>query len=80
VPIRAFGIFASVIVPVNYIMVILMMPSVMMIYERDIKNCLPDTIKRLRGTDIDKKVKTKDDPNQSYLEKALCKIKAAPKA
>jgi len=49
VPIRAFGIFASVIVPVNYIMVILMMPSAMMIYERDVKNCLPNALKRLRG-------------------------------
>ena len=39
VPIRAFGIFAAIIVPVNYIMVIFMMPPAMMIYERDVKGC-----------------------------------------
>jgi len=37
VPIRAFGIFASIIVPVNYIMVIFMMPSAVMIHETQIK-------------------------------------------
>ena len=40
VPIRAFGIFASIIVPVNYIMVIFMMPSAVIIHERHIKSCV----------------------------------------
>ena len=33
IPIRAFGIYASIIVLVNYLMVIMVMPSVQMIYE-----------------------------------------------
>ena len=39
-PISAFGIYASIIVPVNYILVITMFPSVLSIYEKYIKeNC-----------------------------------------
>ena len=34
IPIRAFGIYASIIVLVNYAMVVLIMPSVQIIYER----------------------------------------------
>ena len=32
-PLRAFGIFAGTIVPVNYILVILFMPPTLIIYE-----------------------------------------------
>ena len=37
VPVKAFGIFAAIIVPINYLMCILMMPSAMMIWERDLR-------------------------------------------
>ena len=37
IPIKAFGIYASIMVIVNYGMVILVMPSVQMIYETKIK-------------------------------------------
>ena len=38
IPIKAFGIYASIMVIVNYGMVILVMPSVQMIYETKIKH------------------------------------------
>lgn len=39
-PIRAFGIFAAIIVPVNFLIVILIIPSAQIIYERHLKeNC-----------------------------------------
>ena len=34
VPIRAFGIFAAIIIPVNFILIILMMPSIQLIHDR----------------------------------------------
>ena len=37
IPIKAFGIYASIIVVINYGMVVLVMPSVQMIYEKKIK-------------------------------------------
>ena len=36
-PIRAFGIFAAIIVPVNFFIVILMMPSVMIYHDKHFK-------------------------------------------
>ena len=39
VPIRGFGIFAAILVPVNYLLVIFMMPSAVTIYERNIRPC-----------------------------------------
>ena len=38
IPIKAFGIYASIIVIVNYGMVVLVMPSIQMIYETKIKH------------------------------------------
>ena len=37
-PIRAFGIFAAIIVPVNFLIVIMVMPSVQIIYDRHLKS------------------------------------------
>ena len=36
VPIKAFGIFAAIVIPVNYVLAITMMPPAMIIYERDV--------------------------------------------
>jgi predicted RND superfamily exporter protein len=36
-PIKAFGIFAGVIVPVNYFLVVMMFPSAVIFYDRTIK-------------------------------------------
>ena len=38
IPIRAFGIYASIIVLVNYAMVVLIMPSVQIVYEDNYKD------------------------------------------
>ena len=38
IPIRAFGIYAAIIVLVNYLMVVLVMPPVQMVYELKFKN------------------------------------------
>ena len=38
IPIRSFGIYAAIIVLVNYMMVVMIMPSVQMIYERKFKD------------------------------------------
>jgi len=65
VPIRGFGIFAAIIVPVNYLMVIFIMPSAVMIYERDVKNCLMDTIDRCLGKDKKKLEKKLSSQNMS---------------
>ena len=35
IPIRAFGIYAAIIVVVNYGMVVMIMPSLMIVYERN---------------------------------------------
>jgi predicted RND superfamily exporter protein len=41
VPIRAFGVFAAIIVPVNYVLMCLMIPPAMIIYETKYKHrCL----------------------------------------
>ena len=37
-PIRAFGIFAAIIVPVNFLIVIMVMPSVQIFYDRHLKS------------------------------------------
>lgn len=37
-PIRAFGIFAAIIVPVNFFIVILMMPSVVVYHDKTFKD------------------------------------------
>ena len=38
-PIRAFGIYAAIIVPTNFVLVVLMLPPMVVIWERKIKNC-----------------------------------------
>ena len=38
-PVRAFGIFAGVIVPVNYLLVVMMFPPATIIYDRYIHGC-----------------------------------------
>lgn len=38
-PIRAFGIFAAIIVPVNFIIVILVIPSTQVIHDRYFADC-----------------------------------------
>ena len=47
-PIRAFGIFAAIIVPINFLLVIIIMPPVQIIHDRKLKEkcayskcCLP---------------------------------------
>ena len=36
-PIRAFGIFAAIIIPVNFFIVILVMPSIQIVHDRYLK-------------------------------------------
>jgi predicted RND superfamily exporter protein len=38
IPIKAFGIYAAIIVPVNFILVILMVPPMMIFWERKVRN------------------------------------------
>lgn len=44
-PIKSFGIFAGVIIPVNFVLVVLFMPPATIIFEDYIKNVKFDTLK-----------------------------------
>mgnify|MGYP000892588680 CR=1 FL=1 len=37
-PIRAFGIFAAILIPVNFLIIILVLPSIQIVYETHLKN------------------------------------------
>ena len=39
VPIRAFGIFAAIIIPVNFLLIILIMPAIQIIHDRYFAKC-----------------------------------------
>ena len=39
VPIRAFGIFAAIIIPVNFVLIILIMPAIQLIHDRYFAKC-----------------------------------------
>ena len=39
VPIRAFGIFAAIIIPVNFVLIILIMPAIQVIHDRYFAKC-----------------------------------------
>ena len=39
VPIRAFGIFAAIIIPVNFVLIILIMPAIQMVHDRYLAKC-----------------------------------------
>merc|ERR1712038_307834 len=39
VPIRAFGIFAAIIIPVNFVLIILIMPAIQLIHDRYFLKC-----------------------------------------
>lgn len=39
VPIKAFGIYSAIIVPVNFILTVTVLPPMLVIYERNIKHC-----------------------------------------
>ena len=69
IPIKAFGIYASIIVLVNYGMVVLVMPPIQMIYETKIKEkekcpccaCLRKKDKQKENTKPEDQVKTNDN-------------------
>ena len=48
VPIRAFGIFAAIIIPVNFVLIILIMPSIQLIHDRYFAKCF--TYKKVFAT------------------------------
>ena len=39
VPIRAFGIFAAIIIPVNFVLIILIMPAIQLVHDRTFAKC-----------------------------------------
>ena len=45
VPIRAFGIFAAIIIPVNFVLIILVMPAIQIIHDHYFAKCF--TYKKL---------------------------------
>ena len=47
VPIRAFGIFAAIIIPVNFVLIILIMPAIQVIHDRYFAKCF--TYKKIFG-------------------------------
>ena len=49
VPIKAFGIFAAIVILANFVLAITLMPPAMIIYERDIQGCFTNTIERCRN-------------------------------
>ena len=69
IPIKAFGIYASIIVIVNYAMVVLVMPPIQMIYETKIKEkekcpccvCLRKKDKKKENIELEDQVKTAND-------------------
>jgi predicted RND superfamily exporter protein len=62
-PIRAFGVFAGTLIPINFLLIILMMPSAVIWYESKIKYkaCCCCVDKRLPSGDL---VCKENDPNE----------------
>ena len=62
-PVRAFGIFAGVIVLVNYILVVLFFPPTIIFYERYIEGKITKCSQALFGCPRFENVETESEPN-----------------
>ena len=67
IPIRAFGIYAAIIVLVNYLMVVMVMPSIQIIYEIHFKHKCQCCDKKQDGDveEVPKNKSTIDDNNKT---------------
>jgi predicted RND superfamily exporter protein len=69
-PIRAFGIFAGVIVPVNYILVVLVFPPATIIYEKYFHGCSTNMFYRI--TCNSKRIDLHSEKNEETVQSYSC--------
>jgi len=60
-PIRGFGIYSGIIVPVNYLLVVMILPPAVIWYERHIDGCFTKCFKVIFLYDETLNLKTKND-------------------